>query len=278
MNFSILGGLHGRLGDQFIQIPFVDFIKKRYNCNNYTANVNQQFASVIPALQLFSPKINNYYVSQEYENFPGPIDKLYLEKSQFNIVLNPMARHPSDTWFADNGGVHQTAEVFRMFGFNSNPNGYQIELEIPKTLKIEKYPKHIAFAPFAGSYSWGNDKMLNMENSTKLVTMLNSCGYKVLQIGSPAEPKIPGSIKLNTDYLNSVINILGCDLFLTTDTGMSWCMSGFKFPTLGLYSHNYYTKNYIKNIFPINPNAIYISENNVNEILIENIIDVVKNF
>lgn len=268
---KVLGCLQGQVGDQFIQLPLVEHIKSVYPNCHYTANINKKYKMVIPVLQEFCPYIDDFYISDEYENFPGPKDLEYLNKEKFDIVYNPMAR-PINNWWTQ---FHQTSLEFNTFGFTPETNdGYQINLTIPYKIKREK--NIIAIAPFAGSYAWGNDKQLTVFRAQELVNEIKKLGLTVIQIGDKNEPKLDNVIKPDQSYFNSVKTILECQLFIGTDTGITWCMSGFRFPTIGLYSHNYFTKEYIKNIQPINKNAIYLSENNVNEISIEQIIENIK--
>ena len=72
--------------------------------------------------------------------------------------------------------------------------------------------------------------------------------------------------------------MLGCKLLITTDSGFSWVASGYQLPTIGLYSHDYYGKDFVKNIQPRNPNAIYFAESNVNAINIDSIVETIAAF
>lgn len=269
---KILGLAHGQLGDQFIQLPLIEYIKKLNYNPIYTANINQKYKIVIPVLQEFCPYIDHYYTSSEYENFPDEKDKEFLNKENFDAVFHPMPRHKQNDWMFHR---HQTAEIFGMYNLKYfDPNGYQINLISPYKTKRDK--KMICFAPFAGSYSWGNAKQLTLIRAQELVNEIQKLGLKIIQIGDKNEPKLENTIKPDQNYLNTVKTNLETCLYIGTDTGMTWCMSGFQFPTIGLYSDSYYGKKYIKNIQPINPNAIYLSENNVNAIPIEQIIENIK--
>lgn len=273
---KILGLLHGQIGDQFIQLPLVKHIKGQNKNIEYTANINKKYVICMETLANTADYIDNYYVSDDYESFPNEVDKENLDKLGFNQVFNPMSRHNNENWFRER---HQTSEIFDMFGFKFDPNGYQIDLNYPKD-QIFKKSKWIAFAPNAGYYNPNNSKKLSESKSLEICDSLSKLGYKILQIGGSDEPIIDHKnvYKLNGSYYDSVLAILSCDLYIGTDTGMTWCISGFKFPTLGLYSDSYYSKDFIKNIQPINPNSIYLSENNVNEISNDLIIEQIKNF
>lgn len=265
---KILGLAHGQIGDQFIQLPCIDFIKRRYFCKNYTCNINKRYSLAIDTLKL-SPLIDDFFISDEYENFPSKIDREKLIKSNFYKVFNPMPRHTNpSSWHTER---HQTSEVFNMYGYDSDPNGYQIYLDKQGLGKLHDLNHTITFAPFAGYYNSSNDKKLTIEKSEEIVKMVNECGYEVIQIGGSNEPKIKGAHQAICSYFNSIKLIVSSKLFIHTDSGTGWASSGFKHSCVGLYSDAYYTKKFIKNIQPINPKAIYLSESNVNEIPLENI-------
>lgn len=269
---KILGLLHGQIGDQFILLPLIKHIKKLYPNCIYTANINKKYKIVTPVLQEFCPYIDNFYTSDEYEHFPNSKDLEFLSQEKFDIVYNPMASPKDHNWFLK---FHQTSLEFNTFDFIPETNdGYQINLVKPYETKRDK--KMICFAPFAGSYSWGNDKQLTLIRAQELVNEIQKLGLKIIQIGDKNEPKLENTIKPDQNYLSTVKANLETCLYIGTDTGMTWCMSGFQFPTIGLYSDNHYGKKYIKNIQPINPNSIYLSENNVNEIPMEQIIESIK--
>ncbi len=265
--FKIIGTCHGQYGDLFLQLPFVEYLRKLYPNSYYIANVNKKYQQVIPILK-HCPYIDSFYISDEYENFPGVKDKIYLKSQKFDLVLPAMPKHKNDRWFEK---FHQTKEIFDMFGYKSSKEKYQINIPIkPK----QKEKRLITFAPFAGYYNQNNNKKLSTEKAQEIVNGLISEGYKVLQIGGWDEPKLVGTFQINSSYSESFQNVIESELFLGTDTGLMWAASGVKQKCLGLYSNQDYGK-YIKNIQPVNPNGCYLNARNVNEIPTELILDTV---
>ena len=119
--------------------------------------------------------------------------------------------------------------------------------------------------------------MLTVDNANKIVNMLIKMGYKVLQIGGQNEPKLPLTDFIKSSYFDSVKNILGCKLLLSTDTSIVWAASGYQFPTIILYSNKYYTRQYVKCLYPVNKNSICLDELNVNNIELDKIEEAIKN-
>lgn len=265
---KILGMAHGQLGDQFIQLPFIDFIKHRYFCNDYTCNINNKYSCAIDVLKL-SPLIDDFFISDEYENFPSEKDRKELKKRRYDKIFDPMPKHKnSASWHTER---HQTSEIFNMYGFESDKKGYQIFLDEEGLGKLHDLKKTITLAPFAGFYNPNNDKKLTLKKAEEIVEIANDEGYEVIQIGGSDEPLVRGAHQAICSYFHSIKLIVSSRFFIHTDTGSAWIGSGFKHPSIGLYSDSYYTKEYIKNIQPINPNAIYLSEDNVNNITIDSI-------
>ena len=203
--------------------------------------------------------IDEIYISDEYENFPGDIDQRYLLKEKFHKVFNPMAKHKENDWFLKR---HQTAEIFDMFDFKYDPAGYQINLPF-KVKNINR--GWVTFAPFAGFYNSNNNKMLSFEKAQEITNGLIDLGCKVLQIGGWDEPKLEKTFKKNLTYYKSLRAIAESELFLHCDTGLGWAASGIKHKCLGLYSNEGYGE-FIRNIQPINPNAQYLDARVANEI------------
>lgn len=272
---KILGMMHGQIGDQFIALPLIDHIKRIYNCSHYVCNINKKYSCAIGALTL-SPLINDFFISDEYENFPSKKDQVNLDKYGFDKIFDPMPRHKNPSgWHTER---HQTSEVFDMYGFPyGNIDGYQIKLDIHKMGRLHDLKNTVTIAPFAGFYNPENDKKLTINKAIEITKVIKSFGLEVIQIGGADEPHIDGCHQASCSYLNSLKLIVSSKFFIHTDTGIGWAASGFKHPCLGLYSDAYYSKQYIKNIQPINPNAIYLSENNVNEIELDDIKDGIKN-
>ena len=108
------------------------------------------------------------------------------------------------------------------------------------------------------------------------MSLINKLGYKAIHLNGPDEPDIPGSVKLNKDWLTSVAVVTRSKLLITGDTGMSWAASGFQHPTVGMYAWGYNpVAETSKNWQPINPNAIYLEAKTTKEIKPKKIIQAV---
>lgn len=211
----------------------------------------------------------------------SPRDRLYqsdldwIDEQHFILTFNPFSDHDhSRPWWKERRQTHEVAYMHRI-PIIDDDNG---KIHMAKWFKpTTGLGNHIAFAPFPGSYSAViAPKTLSLETAQKIVDIIVSLGYKVLQIGSPSEPALIGADKRDTDYFTSVKNVLGCKCFVGGDSGFMWLMSGYNFPCLGLYSNGYYTPRFISAIQPINPNALYLDAPNVNEIELAKIEDGLK--
>ena len=139
------------------------------------------------------------------------------------------------------------------------------------------FKDYVAISPYGGAYrGLNNEKCLSLNKSQEIIKLLKNHGHdKILQIGEKNHPTLEGVIKLNTNFLDSIKNMLACKMLITVDTSIAWISSAYKFPTLGLYSNQFYADR-ISVIQPINPNAIYLSEDNVNNISLDNIQQAIK--
>lgn len=212
-------------------------------------------------LFLHHPNIDAIRVLNKSRGGFDDIDKKWLESEKFDKAFEPMKGHGDSSWWEKR---HQTQEVCAMHGLEI-PANYQCELNNWFSDKIIRAPKRVAFLPYAGSYSKDNDKMLKPPKAQRIVSFLIELGYSVLQLGAQFEIALDGAIKRQTSFFDSVVNMMGCDFLVSTDSGICWTASAYSFPCIGLYSRGKYGNN-IKNIQPINPNASYLDANNVNDI------------
>ncbi len=151
-----------------------------------------------------------------------------------------------------------------MHGLPINDNG---KLTLNRWFEPTKgFDRYVALQAFAGSYDPTNKKQLTIERAQEIVDLVRARGYQVLQLGLSSEPRLRDTLRLDTDYFTAVRNLLGCRALITTDSGFAWAASCYDYPTLGLYSHSYYGKDHVGAIQPINQNAVYMSEENVNDI------------
>lgn len=263
----ILAGHHGLRGDLAINLPAIRHLHKNAG---FTIDmpIHQQFADMLP---LFAnhPALNACVITDDYEHFPSDKDRAMLATREYANVFNPMARHRDDAWHQR---MHQTSCVlFDYIGRELPVEEQQIELTKWFTSPWS-LAGFVAFAPFAGNYSPGNPKALSVQTAQTIVDRLVAEGHLVMQVGGPGEPELVGAQRFGGNYFDSVRQVLGCKGLIHTDTGMGWVISGYKHPQLGLYSHEYYGVDKVTNIQPRNPNGLYLSAENVNQISVELIV------
>ncbi len=266
---KVLLGHHGLRGDLALNIPAIEHAKK---VAGWTIDmpINKQFLDLLPIF-VNQPSFNPV-ITDNYETFSSPSDKILVKARGYGNVFNPMQPHRDD-WYNHR---HQTSTVlFDYFGQELPLDSLQINLS--RWFDVTKESNCIAFAPFAGwSHEKKSDKMLTVENAQKIADAINKMGYSVVQIGGPDEPRLEGTAFFLGSYFESVKVVLGCRLLLHTDTGMGWITSGYKHPQIGLYGHRYYGEANVKNIQPVNPNGIYLDSATVNDISLDSIVQTLK--
>lgn len=229
-----------------------------------TLGVNGNYRAAAP-LFIDQPNIDRIHVTH------GPIggfddeDEKWLRGQFFTHVFNPMQDHRDQWWFYRN----QPLEVVHMHGLPLPP-GETGKLSLNRWFEPTKgLSKFVALQAFAGSYDPANTKMLSPTRAQEIVDLIRARGYEVLQLGLPTEHRLNNVTFIDRDFFGMVKDILGCKALVTTDSGPNWAASCYDHPTLGLYSHAYYGKENVKAIQPLNPNAIYLNEENVNRIGLE---------
>lgn len=251
----------GQRGDIIMNTVAARAFKQMFPNTLLVLGVGPQYADMLPLFKNH-PYFDAVHVYNSYDGWPDNVDTEYIKRVKYDQVFNGMPMHTSDKWFDK---YHQCQEVCAMHGLTI-PQDYSCELiKWFDDNSLIKDKKFIAFCPFAGYYNKGNDKKLSIEKAQSIVDIVRSFDYEVVQLGGPDEPRLNKVHFLYSDYFNSVRNMLSCKAVIHTDTGLGWAASAYKFPALGLYSNAYYGHK-IKNIQPINPNAIYIDEINVNSI------------
>lgn len=266
----ILISHHGQRGDLAINLPAIEYLHSVGDVQ-IDMPIHRQFGDMLP---LFAnhPALNACVITDEYERFPSEIDSALLKARGYHMVYNPMMRHRDDLWHQR---MHQTSCVLYDYVGQELPLDAQ-QINLVKWFDVPYRGETIAFAPFAGNYAPGNPKALSFEKAQAIVNRLGAEGWGVFQIGGPDEPLLSGALRLTTSYFDSVRAVLGCRALIHTDTGMGWIASGYKHPQLGLYSHAYYGEDKVHNIQPRNPNGVYLSAANVNEIPVDLVVNRLK--
>lgn len=263
----ILLGHHGLRGDLAINLPAIEHLRRIYESKLLIdMPIHRQFADMLP---LFAnhPALNACVVTDDYEHFPSDKDRAMLAARGYEQVFNPMQPHREDDFWRRR---HQTSAVLHDYFGVELPESEQ-QINLVKWFDVEPQPNCIAFAPFAGNYNPDNTKALSFGRAQEIVDLLYSMGYTIIQLGGPNEPSLERTWNAKVGYFEAVRLMLGCRALIHADTGLGWVCSGYKHPQLGLYSHAYYGKEHVKNIQPRNSNALYLAEENVNEITLDEV-------
>lgn len=268
----------GQVGDLCLNTVPARLFRKLYpDQGSLIMNVNKKYVDIIP-LFYNHPHIDGFHV---WGGWDQPTEKdIKYEKENWQHSFRPrMPKHSREDWYLH---YHQAEECCYQNGFSHEQvkqlNG-DFSCYLEKWFDVPDFSNYIAFAPFAGFYNPNNSKKLSTGRAQDITRLLNKLGWKILQIGGNDETRLDLTDKYNTDYFGSMCNILGCRAFITTDSWGAWFASAYKFPTLGLYSNEYYSRtgrNFVHHIQPINPEAIYLDSTNVNNIPLDLIEEKIK--
>ena len=252
-----------RYGDLFINLTAFRALKRLDPGCHVTMAINGDYREAAP-LFLDQDCIDRIHITHSPIGGFDAVDMEWIKSQQFTHVFDPMQDHShAHPWFLT--GRNQPQEVAFM-------HGIPIAADETGKLTLNRwfqpsagFEQYVAFHGFAGSHG-PNRKMFTPERAQEIVNLIESKGYRVLQLGIPSEPKLDNTLRLDTDYFTSVKNVLGCKGLLTGDSGVCWMASCYDFPTVGVYSHDYYGEANVRAIQPINRNARYLSAPNVNDV------------
>ncbi len=237
-------------------------LKGLYPDSHITALIGADYREIAP-LFLQHPSVDKVRIMTSPKDAFSPEDEAWLASKHFHHIFDPMADHNhSVPWYKHRV---QPLEMAHMHGLPID--GDDGRCEFTKWFKeTDGLHDYVALAAFAGMYSPVNDKRLSVERAQEITDIILAKGLKVLQIGGRNEPRLVGAAFMDSDYFGSIRNILGCRLFIHTDTGSGWCISAYGHPQLGLYSHRYHGKEFVHNIQPVTPNGWFLDAPSVNDI------------
>lgn len=258
-----------RYGDLFINLVACRALRQMDPDSHLTFVLNANYRSAAP-LFLDQPDIDRVHITHKATDGFDKEDWQWVNEQRFTHVFNPMQDHlHSEPWWRT--GRNQPQEVAYIHRIPLPP-GETGKLSLNRWFEPSKgFEKCVAFQPFAGSYDPHNMKQLSPAQAQRVVDLIRARGYQVLQMGLPTEWRLDKVTFIDTDFFGAVKNLLGCRALITTDSGFNWAASCYDHPTLGLYSHAYYGKDRVSAIQPLNPNAIYLDDANVNDIGLESI-------
>jgi hypothetical protein len=274
-------GIMGQYGDIVMQEPALRQYIKENPEDKITIGCSLKYAAALKLYDDYHKNIVARKIFLDYSDFPTEDDVRYFKNENFDLVTikrdsntieitdtDKLAQHPDPNWALN---IHQTEAA----GRQQNIEVKESQIKFENKFEFDVREQYICFSIFPG-YPQGGVKSFSEEQIRGVVSLINKLGYKAIHLNGPNEPDIPGSVKLNKDWLTSVAVITKSKLLITGDTGMSWAASGFQHPTIGLYAWGY---NPIvktsKNWQPVNINATYLEAKTVNQIKPKEIIQVV---
>ncbi len=252
-------GINGQFGDIIIQEPSLRSFIEDNPDTKIVLGCNKKYQQALELYKNYHNNIVDFKIWDGYKYWPEPSDKEYITEQGFDLVFNAQPKHTMSNWAAH---YHQTEES----GLMQNIAVKDTQINLPTPKDIIKHHKTVAISLFP-NWPHGGVKAFPLHTVSNIVKVINKMGYEVIHLNGPDEPDVPNAKKVNGTYMDSVRNLLGTDLLITCDTGMSWVASGFQHPTIGLYAWGYNPiSRTSKNWQPTNPNAEYIEASSVQAI------------
>ena len=245
-------GIQGQFGDVIMQEPALRRFIEDNPETEIVFSVSKPYREILPLFENYHKNIIGFKVWEGYDDWPTEADVEYIETQGFDAVF-PCEKpyHNQADWAKYR---HSTTESALMLGLV--PGNIKVELKMPPD--IIKESKTVALHLFSSKWP-GGARSIDIQRQTTIVNHVISKGYKVYQLSSPQQPKIPNTIFSEGTYYDSCKKMLTTDLLITCDSGMPWIASGYNLPTIGLYSSAYNPLiNTTKNWQPENPNAVYL--------------------
>jgi ADP-heptose:LPS heptosyltransferase len=254
-------------GDLYMNVVAARCLKRADPGCHLTFGIGADFRECAP-LFLDNPWIDRVHITHKGRDGFDETDLKWIAAQRFDHVFSPMQDHPpGQPWHEKHV---QSLEAAHMHGLPTTGDSGKIEMTrwFKPTAGLEDC---VAISPWPSFHEGTrNPKCIVPEQAQAIADHILSLGLRVLQIGGPTEPKLEGAIKLDTDYFTSVRNVLGCKAMVMGDSGLNWLLSGYGFPVLGLYSERHFGQ-FVHNIQPINPRAIYLTGKKVPDIGLDKI-------
>ena len=290
-NPKIFTGKPSRYGDIICFIPFVTYLKKIYPDSYITFFIDKTCAPVTQFL-LNYPGIDNFQISLEEDKvIQKDISKNYdIVFNLYNNLTNP--------YYYNYHNVQKEnfimSEIFTKDGVKKIISSeYEVltsEEKFPKLVqyfKTDRLKKTIAIWPFSG-YSDSDTTRKRSPSITwwkKLVDILKAQGFDLIEFGHPNNQSLTGVTNKIKDLrhmslFDSMKISLGCDLVITTDSGVSHIFGAYGMNQICLYSP--YQENHFQNFEAMTPMnyknnlKLICGLDNINTINQEEIIDFIK--
>lgn len=267
---KIIFGCQGQLGDLAINTIVARALKEKYPDCQTVMSINKKYAHAAPIF--FNNKVvDGIYIWDQYDGWPNEKDKEFLNTRNFDFLYNPHQSHIDEFWWTK---MHHSQAICNNYGIKP-PENLQVELTQWFDLKSE-LSNCIAISPYTSA---GAVRDIPIEVSSKIINHIHSLGFKTIQLGISPSPQLVTTYPMNKGTVfEDVVIARSCRGLITADTGINYIMSGYKHPTLGLYSSKCYpTIAPLQNRTPKNPNSIYLQDYDIENISEELIKESINN-
>ena len=156
---------------------------------------------------------------------------------------------------------HLTQEIFHSY-FNKDCPDLDIQIELNKWFGVPHLDKYVAMF-------YDSNEIIDRKVVENVRDLFKGLGYHIMWVDNDWESL----------SFENIQDILSCEFAITINNDLNYILSGYKFPLIGLYSNKEYIVNevnYIKNVQPVNPNAIYLDSGDINDIEIDRIENAIK--
>lgn len=265
-----IGFNQGQIGDLAMNIIACRSFKELYPDSHLVFGINKKYESCAPIFY-HNPLIDEIKIWENYDNWPSSSDLDYINNNNFNIVFNPMPSHKNNLWYLQE---HHTSAVCKMHDLPT-PDNLQIDL-VEWFDTLDEYKDFIAFTTFSSA---GKIRDIPKEVSNQIIDYVHSLGYKTVQLGLNSHEKLNTTLPpIGGSIFDDVKIAKSCKMLITADTGMNWVMSGYRSKVLGLYASSSYPHIApIQNRTPVNPNAIYLEADHIENIKFDTIKESINN-
>jgi ADP-heptose:LPS heptosyltransferase len=261
-----IGFLAGLAGDLVISTPAIREFKRIYPEAHLTIATGPQ-CKHMRALLAGMPEINEFHAWKTYKDWPAKADKNFLNKQKFDMVFNPFPQHTRPDWY---NAWHYTHETALMLGLPA-PTDCQCKLGYQPKPAVGN-EKLVTLSMFSSGTQFS--KTLRLEQLAELAVKIREKGFIPVQIGSN-DLKIAGYEWRGDLTMPQAVDLMASShRHITVDTSFSWIASAYQLPVIGLYGRNYSNMlpHRIVSHNPINPRAIYLNREKVQDIGVNEIV------
>jgi hypothetical protein len=263
-------GIGGQYGDIIMGEPSLRKLIKLHPSAEFVFGCSSRYGDVMPLFYDYHHQIIEYKIWDSYPLRQGrfsPSDQEYIASMRFDKMYSDAPKHTSQTWALRH---HQVAEHGLMLGIEVD----SCDIKLEKHFNVERRQKTVAISLFPASCK-AEPRTVGTVRVKQIVNFIRGLGYEVLHLNGPNEPDVDGAVKMNLKYSDSAIAMLGTDLLVTADTGMSWVASAYNHPVVGLYGFGYWKYCNTATWKPINPEALYVESRYAKNIPLQDVFNAI---